>query len=310
LLTYAVCPELVRQILLRVHVLDRPPAGEASALDAERRALWVTVFALPLQMTALVGFLRLTSGTRPYQLGLTAHRARQNIVLGCLAFLVSTPAVLTLNLLVSLAYKHWAQGPTLEHPLTRLGQTRLQPIEWGLLVFAAVVAAAVLEELFFRGALQPWFSRRSAGGPLAAAAALAVALLTGSGKEGVRQAIGPVLFVVLLSPGCFLLPSRRARGIFGTALLFGAFHSAVWPTPVALFVLGLGLGWLADRTQSLVAPVVLHGLFNAVACLMLLLGYGHAAEPPNGKDASSAGRRSSPASTSTAVPGCWLPRRT
>ena len=47
--------------------------------------------------------------------------------------------------------------------------------------------------------------------------------------------------------------------------------SAVWPTPIPLFGLGLGLGWLAYRTRRLVAPVTLHVLFNAVGVGMLLL---------------------------------------
>lgn len=58
--------------------------------------------------------------------------------------------------------------------------------------------------------------------------------------------------------------------VFGTALLFGMLHVGVWPTPIPLFVLGLGLGWLAWRTQSLVGPIVLHALFNAVGSLRFL----------------------------------------
>ena len=51
--------------------------------------------------------------------------------------------------------------------------------------------------------------------------------------------------------------NRFGRGhgnsaIYGTSLLFAAMHSGVWPSPIALFVLGLGLGWLAYRTRSLV----------------------------------------------------------
>jgi membrane protease YdiL (CAAX protease family) len=78
-----------------------------------------------------------------------------------------------------------------------------------------------------------------------------------------------------LVPGYFLLPAvlgRRdgarlaaSQAVYSTAALFASIHP--WPTPVALFVLGLGLGWLAYRTQSLVGPMVLHALFNAVACL-------------------------------------------
>ncbi len=69
--------------------------------------------------------------------------------------------------------------------------------------------------------------------------------------------------------------NRFGRGhgssaIYGTSLLFAAMHSGVWPSPIALFVLGLGLGWLAYRTRSLVGPILVHALFNGVACLQLV----------------------------------------
>src|SRR5205807_5797494 len=51
---------------------------------------------------------------------------------------------------------------------------------------------------------------------------------------------------------------RAAQTIYGIAVLFAAVHP--WPTPIPLFFLGLGLGYLAFRTQSLVTPTVLHGL--------------------------------------------------
>jgi hypothetical protein len=83
----------------------------------------------------------------------------------------------------------------------------------------------------------------------------------------------PALFVVALVP-VFLLVCRRSRtpvgpALFGTAVLFAAVHSHVWPTPVALVLLGLALGYLAYRTQSLVAPITLHALHNGAACLVL-----------------------------------------
>ena len=36
-----------------------------------------------------------------------------------------------------------------------------------------------------------------------------------------------------------------------------------------LTVMGIGLGWLAYRSQSLVGPMVVHGLFNAVTMIFL-----------------------------------------
>ena len=40
----------------------------------------------------------------------------------------------------------------------------------------------------------------------------------------------------------------------------------------ALFVLGLGLGWLAVWTRGLLVPVLVHGLFNGVSVLFVLRG--------------------------------------
>jgi membrane protease YdiL (CAAX protease family) len=56
--------------------------------------------------------------------------------------------------------------------------------------------------------------------------------------------------------------------IYGSAMLFALGHER-WPDPIPLFVLGLGLGWLVYRTQSLVGAFVCHTLFNTVACLVL-----------------------------------------
>src|SRR5262249_41002209 len=96
----------------------------------------------------------------------------------------------------------------------------------------------------------------------------------GHGDRALLDAWAPALFVLALAP-CYLLVWRRSRtpvgpAIFGTALLFACVHAFVWPSPVALFVLALGLGVLAWRSQSLVGPVVLHALFNGVSALLIL----------------------------------------
>ena len=60
--------------------------------------------------------------------------------------------------------------------------------------------------------------------------------------------------------------------IVGSAALFACVHANVWPTPVPLALLALALGWLAMRTQSVIAPIVVHMLFNTVAFVELALG--------------------------------------
>ena len=81
----------------------------------------------------------------------------------------------------------------------------------------------------------------------------------------------------LLAATVVFLTTPRSRdntvpAILGTSVLFAMIHAAVWPSPVALFVLALGLGWLKERTRSLVGPMVLHSLFNAVNCALLIVG--------------------------------------
>jgi membrane protease YdiL (CAAX protease family) len=57
-----------------------------------------------------------------------------------------------------------------------------------------------------------------------------------------------------------------------TSFLFAAVHLPQWPAPLAIFLLSLGLGVVYQRTGSLVASVVMHGLFNSLATLVLLGG--------------------------------------
>ena len=100
-----------------------------------------------------------------------------------------------------------------------------------------------------------------------AAAALYTA---GSGK------LGPVIFARCSTLGLAVLwvsvrrGKRHARAIYASAALFGLVHSSVWPSPVPLFFLGLGLGWLAVRTRGVLVPTIVHGLFNAVSAVYVL----------------------------------------
>jgi membrane protease YdiL (CAAX protease family) len=96
--------------------------------------------------------------------------------------------------------------------------------------------------------------------------------------------------------------------IVGSSMLFAMYHTQIWPAPLPLFFLALGLGWLAYRTQSLVGPIVLHATFNAVGYVVLILV---TVAPPetNGKEQTAAQRPAFAGSTSNCVPGVWLPRR-
>ena len=88
-----------------------------------------------------------------------------------------------------------------------------------------------------------------------------------------------------------LQPSMRRAGLGGlasvaaTSLLFTAVHWTVIPPdgrPVGLamlVVLSMALGILRERTGSLLAPIALHGAFNALNIALALLSTAGAANP-------------------------------
>jgi membrane protease YdiL (CAAX protease family) len=247
-----------------------------ASLERDQKTLWIGFFTVPLNIATVLAWMRLGRGIRFYQLGLTCHRGLENALLAIIAWLVTTPIVYLIGFLVDVGSERLLHLPPDKHPLFKLAASRPMPAELAVIVFAAVVAAPLWEELLFRGVLQRWFTVTSWGSNAAVAGALAIAFLD-RGTKGPW----PVLFVLAMVPAYVLVSRTRsralpradaARAIFASALLFAAFHSPVWPTPVPLFALGLVLGYLAYRTQSLIAPILLHALFNAVPTIEILLG--------------------------------------
>jgi membrane protease YdiL (CAAX protease family) len=271
---------------------------------AHLRGLWAQAIAVPLQVAVLLAGFRFGSGAPLKTMGLTRERWRPNLALGYLGWLILAPLAFAA---FALAILLLAPNPD-KHPLTDLGE-RAGRREWILFAFQAVVLAPALEELLFRGLLLPWLLRppKSDGGEpelilkpqyrghVVYAAAVLLATQTPTLTDALRSgqarpildASGPFLFLMLLLPLYLILPfSRRVRrwahlatpqavrACFADAALFAAVHANVWPSPIPLFILGLGLAWLTARTHSLVPALIAHALFNAVAVVYLALGGG------------------------------------
>lgn len=265
---------------------DRWYYGDEAPEMPTRLNLWVRTFALPFQALTVPLLFSAFSGTRLEQLGLTTRRLGRNVLIGLAGTLVLAPPVFGINQLLRSLYSR--SGEQVEqHVFEKIAREQLFPSEWILLFFTAMVSAPLLEELIFRGVLQPWLAGRRWGGHVAMLGALALALaqrwerLQGAWSHGISALVdagAPVLFVLALLPIYVLVwwfsRTPLAPAIFGTSLMFASNHS-VWPTPIPLFVLALGLGILAQHTRSLVGPIVLHGLFNSVSCVRLLLEKMH-----------------------------------
>jgi len=203
----------------------------------------------------------------------------RDIVWGVLVWVPLTLATFAVYFSVLFIMK-WMGVEEAKHPLTQLilagdASDRI------LFVLSGSVVAPVLEEVLFRGLLVPWCLQRGYRPWIVWAFAMLSAFAASGNPNAVSQ-FGPLLFVALLGL-CLIgiaqlrsvmprFPVRSAASIWSTAALFASFHSAVWPTPIPLFVLGLGLGWLSLRTRSVVPAIVCHALFNMTSMVHLLRG--------------------------------------
>ncbi|MFL5330595.1 MAG: CPBP family intramembrane glutamic endopeptidase [Gemmataceae bacterium] len=235
----------------------------------------------------------------PYSAPISAKRVLRNVGLGILTWSLITPAVVAIHFVVNWIWQF--AGPVPEHALiTELRLNRAETTYWALVAMEAVALAPLREELFFRGILQPWILQRRWGGDVAFALA-AIAGFLFVGDVSWKLAIQPVIFVFVvvftlsllerllpaipmsrprwwrtlfppLAHGIAITGAELRRGIVGVSVLFAMLHAQSWPDPIALTVLGIGLGWLAWRTQSLAAPVVCHALFNVMSLAQLRFG--------------------------------------
>jgi membrane protease YdiL (CAAX protease family) len=284
----------------RLYGADSPAGWPDSAVHTVHY-LWSATFAFPVQVILILGLTRVLGGPVPSGRGWA-----RNVVAGYLTWLLVTPAAFVVFVLANIVHARLTGQPPDKHPLTMLGDSA-GTREWVLFALQTVLLAPVLEEFVFRGLLLPWLAqRRPPPAPEALLAIpparrplmvliLAVGVAVVLQAEDVRQAwaagdhyaaaahLIPGGFFLALVPLSFVPFDRlrrhlrvrcrqHARAILASAALFAAFHAHVWPSPVPLVVLAVGLGYLYVRTRSLVAPVVVHGMFNAVSTVYLLLG--------------------------------------
>jgi len=154
-----------------------------------------------------------------YQMGLHASHCWRNALAGFLCYFLAAPVVALTNLC---ALRFFQRTP---HKIENLLQESHSASDMIQVAISAIVIAPIIEELAFRGILQPWLRRVAGSWP----------------------------------------------SIVLTSAIFAIAHFDAWPAPIALFVLALFLGYLAHRTTSLVAPMILHAVFNGVNLAILIL---------------------------------------
>ena len=239
--------------------------------------------------------VRLTSGAKWQDLGLTGDALVRNLKMGAIAFLAITPVVMSVNALAQLVWK-----PN-RHPLERMLREEASP---GLIVLAyvsAVVLAPAVEELIFRGIIQGWLRRLLNTIPDSESNLTGESVLITSDQEKPESAKLASLFRGFPRiPTAFIAGTARPGNpynppvsdltgwenpgqwfanpmegrylpIFLTSVLFAAVHFEQMPAPLAIFPLALVLGLLFETTGSLVPSFILHALFNGFNTTVLVL---------------------------------------
>ena len=124
-------------------------------------------------------------------------------------------------------------GGRVRHPIEDWAVTSSSAWTWLLIAGSTAVATPIAEEFLFRGVLLGWLDR----------------LAIGRARESTRLLAANVL----------------------VSIVFAAMHGPVWPSPVPIFFLSIGLGVLYQRTGGLIAPIALHATFNGVSTMLLYL---------------------------------------
>lgn len=254
--------------------------------------------------------LALTSGARLRDFGVTTAGLDRQVVRGVFAYPLLAPFVFGVMMLSVL---YW--GKT-NHPLENAIMDDRSPGMIAILVLAGVILAPAAEELLFRGVLLGWLTRLALRDKRPVAREESPVFLEGG--EGALMVLGdqerkfssvdpglPVPFepdfqnpfaapatlietkfeTVTTDPSSRVFPLLLAN--ITVSLIFAALHGAVWPTPVPIFFLSLGLGLLYQRTGSILPCTVLHMTFNGLSTLLMFLTIGTTAPKPAPKPADS-----------------------
>jgi membrane protease YdiL (CAAX protease family) len=236
--------------------------GEPSQLDSSQ---WLAL-VVGGSVGSLVGlvlsivWLRRAAHAQWSDFGVTSAHWLSGVRSGLTAFLIVMVPIFALQWGLNALYQYWIGDPP-QHPFIERLLRDSSGAAFVAAAFTAVIVAPLTEEFLFRAVLQGWLERlvvrdanASVGSAWAENAAASQTAPADQGEEATVEARRLRMLPVVVSSAVF-------AGMHYS-------HGVAW---IPLFFFALALGYLYQRSRSLVAPIVLHMSLNASSMTMLWL---------------------------------------
>lgn len=256
---------------------DEEEEEESSSTSTGRTAMLLNAIVSVAFLAALPSVLRRSAGITFAELGLSWRDWPTQVRVGAAAALLTVPVVYVVQ---ALSVQIWKVR---EHPVQKMMEDEFGVEVAVLALVSTVVLAPLVEESLFRGVIQGWLTRLLSGPPpnISAVPATNDAGDEPAFKSPELRADGQPEIVPVEAgadspgPDSGAPGARRANdvslpSVLATSLLFAGVHAAQWPAPVGIFFLSIVLGYVYQRTGSLLAAIAAHGVFNACSTLLLL----------------------------------------
>ncbi len=253
---------------------------EWNSIANSLRHNYVTLLVMPVVLVGL-WLLKRQSGLIAYRPALL----KPSVSSVCSALLLcwATYGLLAYLVNIGVQYLYINSGwqPSI-HPIAKVGI--FDGAGGWIIGLGACLVAPLFEELFFRRLLMPWAMRRRVRGLWLQSFTLLFSISAYLTIQRIE-----VLFVGLLLPlvqaFLFVYPEHVKRvhrllrsttfaANWATSSVFAMLHASVWPSPIALMILSMGLGFLVVRTGRWWAAVLCHSLFNFTSLMVLYASQG------------------------------------
>ena len=203
-------------------------------------------------MGMVITFLRIDLRASLADLGFQFDKMKNDVWLGLIAFTATAPVIYFLQFVLKLIYNQFADEEA-AHPIEKMlhENSSGSVVFWA--IFAAVIAAPIVEEFLFRGILQGWLEK----------AFYRTRILVNAQLAGETNGED----ITLATPTA---PTFMWQPIILSSITFALLHAGHGPDPIPLFFLAVVLGYLYAKTHRILPGIVVHMALNGLSMLILI----------------------------------------